>query len=122
MLVVGAHIQKVKWPEANIVLDLLPLTEDVDQGFVEQTISEVRDDDGKLISVKRDSAEYARLVGRHCIKGWSGVVDAEKKPLKCTPEAIGEFMMIEPAQVFVFGKVKSLSMHLHEEKNAAKKD
>ena len=123
MLVLGARIQEVKWQAADITLQLIPLASDVDQRFVEQTTHEVRDEEGKLVALKRDPAAYAKLVGRHCIKGWTGkVVDPEGHPVEFSAEAIDEFMMIEPAQEFVFSRVKSLAMHLHEERAAAKKD
>ncbi|MBI3771469.1 MAG: hypothetical protein HY272_02000 [Gammaproteobacteria bacterium] len=120
MLMLGAPKQEVKWPEAGITLELIPLPEDVDQKLVRETVIEVRDDKGKLTDVKRDVTRYAQLVGKHCIKGWSGVVNAEREPAACTPDAIDQFMLIDVAQTFVFGKVKGLALHLANEVDDAK--
>ncbi|MDT8382995.1 MAG: hypothetical protein RRB22_01115 [Gammaproteobacteria bacterium] len=122
MLMLGAPPQKKDWPEAGISLDLLPLPEDKDQEFIAATMKEVRDDDGKLVNILRDTARYAQLVGNHCIKGWSGVVDAKKKPLKCTEKNIDSFMLIDKASDFVFASVKGLSLHIVNEAEDAKKD
>lgn len=120
MLMVGAPKQRVHWDQAGIWLDLVPLTEDRDQAFIRDTLIEVRDDKGALTNVKRDTVRYAQLVGRHCIKDWGGVLNADKQPLECTPEAIDQFMLIDPAQTFVFSRVKGLALHLADEVTAAK--
>jgi len=121
MLMLGAPAQKVEWPEAGISLNLIPLPEDKDQEFVKETQIEVRDDSGKLINIERDVAKYAQLVGNYCIKSWNGVVDAKKKPLKSTSKNINDFMLIDMASNFVFGKVKGLSLLIAKETEAAKK-
>lgn len=129
MFMLGPPIQTIQWTAAKIALDLIPLPEDVDRQYIKDTIKEIRDENGKVIDVERDVNRYAQLVGRHCIKGWSGlgeddpgVVDANKKPIACTPDAIDQFMLIGPAQNFVFEQVKSLALYLIEEKENAKKD
>jgi hypothetical protein len=122
MLMLGAPPQEAKWPEAGIALDLIPLPEDKDQEFVAATITEVRDDNDKLINIKRDTPRYAQLVGNYCIKGWRGVVDAKKKPLKCTEKNINDFMLIDVAQAFVFSKVKGLALRVIKETEEAKND
>lgn len=120
MLVLGGRKQTAKWDEAGVELDLVPLTADKDQEFVEQTITEVRDGDGKLVTIRRDHARYAQLVGRHCIQGWRGVVDEAGNAVECTPESIDRFMLIDQAQAFVFSRVKGLAIHLAEEVEAGK--
>lgn len=120
MLMLGVPQQQKHWPEAGITLNLIPLPSDVDQQFVRETLTEVRDDKGNLIDIKRDIPGYAQRVGRYCIKGWAGVVNAEREPLPCTPEAIDQFMLIEPAQNYVFAQVKGLSLYVVHEVDAAK--
>jgi len=122
MLMLGAPSQVAKWPQAGIELDLISLPEDKDQEFIAETTTEVRDEEGKLINIKRDIAKYGQLVGNYCIKGWRGVVDRKKKPLRCTEKNINEFMLIGVAQDFVFGKIKGLSLIVIKESQAAKKD
>ncbi len=122
MLILGAPKQEVKWVEAGVTLELIPMTEDIDQRFIRETLSEVRDDNGKLVDIKRDVVKYAQLVGRHCIKGWSGVVNAEGGPIPCRPEAIDQFMVIDPAQAFVFSKVNGLALHIAKEVDEGKPD
>lgn len=122
MLMLGAVKQQVKWEEAGISLDLVPLEQDMDARLIEETITEVRDDAGKLMRIKRDSVAYAEGVGIACIKSWSGVVDDSGNPVPCTVENVRRFMRIEVAQNFVFKKVKSLEMYRRDEVDAAKKD
>ncbi len=115
MLVLGGIKQRVKWPAAGIWLDLVPLPEDKDQAFVQETMTEVRDDDGKLINIQRDATKYAQLVGRYCIKDWGNVVGDGGVEAHCTPENIDDFMLIGEAQEFVFGKVKGLALYRQQE-------
>ncbi len=115
MLVLGGVKQRVEWSDAGVWLDLVPLPEDADQRYIEQTMTEVRDDDGKLTNIHRDTARYAQLVGRHCIKDWGGVVDADGQPVACTPEAIDDLMRISQAQEFVFSRVKGLALYRRQE-------
>ena len=103
----------VIWAAAGITLELLPLTEDVDAELVAETT--VYSTEEGQPRVKRDTAAYAQGIGRHCIKGWTGVVDEKGKPVLCIPAAIDEFMLIEPAQDFVISKVKGLELHLAEQ-------
>ncbi len=132
MLYLNAGQQTVKWKEAGIELDLVPLPRDVDQALIEATTERVLDDNGRLVDIKRDVRTYAQKVGRHCIKGWRGlpdkegergpgVIDPDGNAVECTPEAVEQFMLIEPAEEFVFRKVKSLDIHLAAEVSAAKK-
>ena len=129
MFMLGPPVQAIEWTAAKIVLDLIPLPENVDRQFIKETLKEIRDEKGKVIDVERDINRYAQLVGRYCIKGWRGldkegpgVVDANKQPIECISDAIDEFMLIGPAQNFVFEKVKGLALHVIEEKEKAKKD
>lgn len=112
--------RELHWKAAGVYLTLIPLSQDVDQKFIEETTTQLLDEKGRLTGYKRDTAKYAQLVGRECIKGWRGPKDNNKKPVECTPEAIDAFMLIEPAQDFVIEKVKGLELYLAEELDEAK--
>ena len=122
MLVLGGVKQRVHWQEAGIWLDLVPLPDDVDQRLAQETMTEHRDDEGRLVRIERDATRYAQLVGRHCIKAWGGVVDANGNEVPCSPEAIDEFMRIAPAQDFVFQRIKGLALYRAQELDKAGKD
>lgn len=122
MLILGAAKRTVAWKEAGITLDLVPLDEDVNNRLFEQTTQRVTNDAGQVVDVKRDTERYAQRVGQHCIQGWTGVGARDGSPVECTPEHIAQFMLIEPAQAFVFARVRGLELHLHQEVDAAKKD
>ena len=122
MLVLGYVQTTDVWREAGIEVDLIPLDDDVDRRLLEETTREVRDENGRLIDVRRDVVRYNQLVGRHCIKGWRRVVDAAGKPVECTPKAIDEFMTIEPAARRYVAMVKDLRLRVRDEVEQAKKD
>lgn len=119
MLVLSDRVHTVPWPEAGVELQLVPLLEDVDQQLAEAT-TERRFEGGRLVDVRRDVSRYAQGVGRHCVKGWSGVLDEAGEEVPCTPENVARAMLIRAFQDFVMLQVKSLSLHLAEEKAAAK--
>ncbi|MDH4274620.1 MAG: hypothetical protein OEW08_06250 [Gammaproteobacteria bacterium] len=114
MLVLGAIKRTVKWLQAGMELDLSPLPEDVNERLLRETTFHEIDTDGKP-KVRRDVARYAQLVGRACIKGWQGAVDPQGALVACTPEAIDQFMLIGPAQDFVFSQVRSLALYVDAE-------
>ena len=95
--------------------------EERDQALVDETTERVIDDNGRVTDVKRDVPRYVQLVGRECIRGWEGVTDEAGNVVDCTPEAIDEFMQIQPAREFVLGKVRGLDLWLRGETDAAKK-
>lgn len=124
MLNIGVIQQTVKWHEAGMTLDLVPLPEDVDTKFIEETTTRILDDNGRLKDLKRDLDKYAEKVGLYCIKGWSGAVDGEGEnagEVPCNEENIKRFMKIGPAREYIFSKVKSLKIYLVSEAEEAKK-
>ena len=119
MLVLDAIVRECEWKAAGITLGISPLPENVDQRFIQETTKQFTDAAGRVIRAERDTATYAQKVGNHCIKSWTGVVNNQGDPVTLTPEAVDQFMLIEPAQQFVFARVKSLKMYLYEETQAA---
>lgn len=119
MLLLGQITRRVHWQAANITLQLRPLPESENSAFVKATTQIQLGDDGTPEDIQRDTLAYAQMVGRYCIQGWEGVGNTEGEAIKCTPEAIDEFMQIGPAQTFLFNQVKGLSLWLQEEEQAA---
>lgn len=122
MLILGNIRREVEWPEAGVKVVLSPLTEDVDQRLISETTREVRDNAGDLLRINRDVTSYARRVGLHCIKEWSGITNEAGDPTTCTPEAIEQAMLIEPFQEFIFKHVKGIAIYTVKEIEKAKKD
>ena len=109
-----------EWKAAGIAITLVPLSTSKKEEFVKQTISQ-KEEDGKIIS-ERNNREFARLVGQHCIKDWSGMCDDKGNEVACNPESIEIAMQIEPFEEFVFQKIHSLEMFVKKEVAEAKKD
>lgn len=119
MLYLNVGVKTVAWPQAGITLQLAPLYRGDKQRFDAMTSTIDKDEQGRALRVVHDTLRYGQLVGRQCIKGWSGVVDPAGVPVPCTPEAIDHFMSIDPAADFVILQVESLAIHLAEERAAA---
>ncbi len=119
MLRIGDFTVKTKWEEADIVFTLKPLLEDMDSLFREQsTEREVKND--RIVDIKVDQDKYAELVGLHCIKQWTGVVDEREQPAECNDVNIARLMKVGKARDFIMGKVKALQMHVVKEEAQAK--
>lgn len=115
MLIVGGGKRWRPWKEAGARLLLSPLSPGRHAELSAMTTTIVRDDDNKVIDVKRDVAEFARLVGRECVHGWEGIADANKHPLTFSQAAADALMSIGPAEAFVMSEVTGLGMHIEKE-------
>lgn len=121
MLMIGTPQRWITWEEAEIELLLSPLPLDLNADFVRACMQLEDGPDGKP-QLTRDAVRYAELVGSTCIHDWKGVTDANGTPATCNDANKAQFMQIGPAQAFVFGKVRGLSIYVGKETAAAKKD
>lgn len=120
MLRLAITEHEVEWPEAGVTLRMVPLTSSVRTRLLDETTVRKADNKGGYADVRRDADAFARAVGLHCIKGWSGVVDEQGNEVAFSREACERFMDIELARDFVLEQARSIDRFLYEERDAAK--
>lgn len=111
----------VIWEQADVTMDIIPLTTDVDMRFVRDSTKEVFDGE-QFKKLDRDVVAYNRMIGQHCIKAWSGVYLDNDTQAECTAENIAKVMRIQSVENFVLGKVFGLEVVLRKEVDKAKKE
>lgn len=120
MLKINSQKKWVDWHEAQVRLELSPLTVSLRQRLIDEATEPEFNSRGKATGRKKlNATRYQALVAEHCIHAWEGVVNADGQAMPCTPEARAAFMEIEPANIFVFTQVSGLGLHLEKEADAA---
>lgn len=129
-LIVGISKRWMNFPGSKTDFLLSPLRDEVRQQLQDATTKIERDPKkkDKVIDIKHDDAEFARLVFEKCVHNWRGlpgVVDGTELELEITPEQLIDvpfsaavrdgLPQIKPLSNWVISTVAGIGIHLDQQ-------